>query len=104
DSLWIRSSSTNSRSIAAQKLPAVRCSRNRTATREGGQEMRIQLKATASAIGLFAVLTAAIGANVDVAPDDMHWPTTGSVMATGDDMHWPTSSGTTSTDDMHWPT
>jgi hypothetical protein len=76
--------------------------------------MRIQPKLTASAIGLFVLLTTAVDGVLDVGTDDMHWPTasvaaTIGVLDSTDDMHWPTRSAATigdldSTDDMHWPT
>ena len=71
--------------------------------------MRIQPKMTASAIGLFVLLTTAVDGVLDVGTDDMHWPTASAAATTGvldvgtDDMHWPTGPAA-STDDMHWPT
>jgi len=51
-----------------------------TVTTEGSQ-MRNHRKSTAAAIGLFVLLTGAIGGLLGASPDDMHWPT-GSASAT----------------------
>jgi hypothetical protein len=63
--------------------------------------VKIQRKFIASAIGFFALLSAA-GSVLDYGTDDMHWPTgpttvvAESVPAGTQDMHWPT--GPTSAD------
>jgi len=64
--------------------------------------VKIQRKFIASAIGFFALLSAA-GSVLDYGTDEMHWPT-GPTSVVADDMHWPTEPTTVLADDMHCPT